>query len=117
MPVMRFSHGKLKPGGWKDYEKLYRELSKERTNVPGLLGSILAQDADDEDAGFTVSIWETVEDMKAYERSERAQAVGARFKPLHSGDYTTTISDMRLWDVRGAGASPDWAGRERGPKS
>lgn len=117
MPVMRFSHGKLKPGGWNDYEKLYRELAAERTEVPGLIGSILARDADDADSGYTVSIWNTVEDLRAYEQSDRSKAIAARLKPLHSGDYSTIISEMRLWDVRGAGASPDWMGRARGAQS
>jgi heme-degrading monooxygenase HmoA len=110
MPVMRFSHGKLKPGAWNEYEELYCELASERREVPGLLGSIMARDADDADSGYTVSIWESLEAMRAYEGSDRAAAVAPRFMALYSGDYSTTISEMRLWDVRATGAGGEWPG-------
>lgn len=116
MPVMRFSHGKLRPGAWNEYEALYRELASERREVPGLLGSIMARDADDADSGYTVSIWQALEAMKAYEASERAKSVASRFIALYSGDYSTTISEMRMWDVAAAGSGGEWPGM-RGAKA
>jgi heme-degrading monooxygenase HmoA len=82
MPVMRFSHGKLKPGAWNDFEQLYNELAAERHEVPGLLGSIMARDEGDADSGYTVSIWENLDAMQAYEASDRAKAVAPRFMAL-----------------------------------
>ena len=117
MPVMRFSHGKLKPGAWNDYEKVYREVVAERTQMPGLLGSMLTRDADDPDSGYTVSIWESADALRRYEASDRAKAVAPRFKPFHTGEYTTTVSELHLWDVRGTGASGDWPGIATGAKS
>lgn len=117
MPVMRFSHGKLKPGAWNEFEQLYRELAAERTEVPGLLGSIMARDAEAADSGYTVSIWQTLDAMRAYEASDRAKTVAPRFMALYSGDYSTTISEMRLWDVGAAGSGGEWPGGVRSAKA
>jgi heme-degrading monooxygenase HmoA len=117
MPVMRFSHGKLKPGAWNDYEQTYREIIAERTDMPGLLGSMLARDTDDPDAGYTVSIWATRDDLRRYEESARSKSVAPRFQAYYAGDFTTTISELRLWDVSGAGVGGGWDGRSLGGKS
>lgn len=117
MPVMRFSHGTLKPGAWNDFEQLYRDLAAERGDVPGLLGGVLSRDMDNGDSGYTVSIWDRVESMQAYEASDRAKAVASRFQPFYSGDYKVTLSEMRLWDVRAAGASAEWPGSILGARA
>ncbi|HEY3697119.1 antibiotic biosynthesis monooxygenase family protein [Phenylobacterium sp.] len=108
---MRFTHGKLKPGAWNDYEQTYREIIAERTDMPGLLGSMLARDTDDADSGYTVSIWATMQDLQRYESSERSKSVQPRFMSFYAGEFTTRISELRLWNVSGAGMGGGWDGR------
>lgn len=40
------------------------------THIEGLRGRWLAQDVRDPDAGYAVSVWDSLEEMQAYEQSD-----------------------------------------------
>ncbi len=74
---MRIIHGKLKPGTWDSYER--------------------AQATDDPNAGYTMSLWESEEEMRAYENGDILQkTVLPQLKPFFSGDYVTTRCEVRF---------------------
>ena len=66
------------------------------TNIKGLRGRWLAQDVQDHDAGYAVSLWESLEDMKAYEQSDFfKQEILAPLQPFFAGEFTTTSCEVK----------------------
>jgi heme-degrading monooxygenase HmoA len=57
--MLRIIQGKLKPGTWDSYERAYKDVMKKAGKIPGLRGRWLARTADDPDAGYTISLWES----------------------------------------------------------
>ena len=66
--IMRITWGKLRAGTWQEYEQAYHEMVAGKA-VPGLRGRWLAQDVNDPDGGFSVSLWDSLDAMQAYEQS------------------------------------------------
>ena len=58
--IMRITWGKLRAGCWQEYEQAYRAAVADK-GVPGLRGRWLAQDVQDPDGGFAVSLWDSLE--------------------------------------------------------
>ena len=56
--IMRITWGKLRAGTWQEYEQAYHATVAGK-EVPGLRGRWLAQDVNDPDGGFSVSLWDT----------------------------------------------------------
>ncbi len=93
--IMRITWGKLNPGTWDEFERVYRETLAGK-EIKGLQGRWLAQDANDPDGGFAVSLWETPEDLQAYEHSDvvRDMYVPA-LRPFFAGEYTTYRCEVK----------------------
>jgi heme-degrading monooxygenase HmoA len=66
---MRITAGKVRPGCWDAFETAYRERIEGRMDH-GLRARWLARSTTDVDAFFTISLWESVADLEAYERSD-----------------------------------------------
>ena len=64
--IMRITWGKLQAGTWQDFERAYHATVAGK-EVKGLRGRWLAQDVNDPNGGFAVSLWDTLEAMQAYE--------------------------------------------------
>jgi len=60
---VRITWGKLRPGTWAAYEQAYHETVAGNT-VAGLRGRWLAQDVQDPDGGFAVSVWKSLNVMQ-----------------------------------------------------
>jgi heme-degrading monooxygenase HmoA len=92
---MRITWGKLQPGKWSEFEQAYRAtvVGKE---VKGLRGRWLAQDVNDPDGGFSMSLWDSLEDMQAYEQSAFFQQEALpELQPFFVGEYTTHRCDVK----------------------
>ena len=69
--ILRITWGRVRPGTWADYAEAYRETMLPRSgSIQGLRGRWLAHDLDDPDAGFAVSIWDSMDDIERYRSSE-----------------------------------------------
>jgi heme-degrading monooxygenase HmoA len=69
--IMRITWSKLHPGTWSEYEQAYNAtVVAKSTTIKGLRGRWLAQDVQEHDAGYAVSLWDSLDDMKAYEQSD-----------------------------------------------
>ena len=80
--------GKLRLGGWDQYEKFYRERVQPTTkSVTGLRERQLLRSTEDPDEGISLSIWETQEDLVNYERSEVRQNLANDVKDLYRGEF------------------------------
>ena len=93
--IMRITWGKLLAGKWHEFERVY--MGKVAgTEIKGLRGRWLAQDANDPNGGFAVSLWETPEDMQAYEQSDLyTQEIVPALQPFFAGQYTTYHCDVK----------------------
>src|SRR4030095_1284233 len=57
--IMRMTWGKLRAGTWQDFERAYNATVAGK-EVKGLRGRWLAQDVNDPNGGFAVSLWDTL---------------------------------------------------------
>jgi heme-degrading monooxygenase HmoA len=93
--IMRITWGKLRPGTWAEYERAYHATVAGK-RVPGLRGRWLAQDVNDPDGGFSVSVWDSLEAMQAYEQSTVfKQEIQPTLQPFFVGEYTTHRCDVK----------------------
>ena len=98
--VALITWGKLRPGAWGEFERTYREnVLTKGTNLRGLRGRWLAQDAADKDTGFAPSLWANLADMQAYEQSELYREIMAPLQPYFLGEYKTYRCDVKYTDV------------------
>ncbi len=82
-------------GTWQEYEQAYHEMVAGKA-VPGLRGRWLAQDVNDPDGGFSVSVWDSLDAMQAYEQSAVfTQEIQPRLQPFFAGEYTTYRCDVK----------------------
>ena len=95
--IMRITWGRIHPGKWDEYEKMYNATVVAKSkNIKGLKGRWLAQDMTDKDAGYAVSLWDSVEDMQAYEQSAVfKQEIQPTLQPFFVGEYQTYRCDVK----------------------
>jgi heme-degrading monooxygenase HmoA len=67
---VRVVWGKLRPGAWGEYEHHYHERAAGAGDVKGLRECQLWRSTEDPDEGISVSVWDTLEDLRNYETSE-----------------------------------------------
>lgn len=95
--IMRITWGKVHPGTWEEYERAYRATVVERSeDVEGLRSRWLVQDRDDPDAGYAVSIWESVEHLQAYRDGEFFRQIQEALQPYFIGEFQTTQCDVKF---------------------
>jgi heme-degrading monooxygenase HmoA len=89
--MMRISWGRVRQGSWDDYQQAYeRVMAGEAGRLKGLRGRWLARDTADTDAGYTMSLWDSEEDYRAYEQSDAYREITAALQPYFSGEYRTS---------------------------
>jgi heme-degrading monooxygenase HmoA len=95
--IMRITWGKLHPGKWDEYERAYNATVVAKSkNVKGLQGRWLSQDTADKDAGFAVSLWESLADMQAYEQSDFFQKeLLPTLQPFFVGEFRTHRCEVK----------------------
>ena len=85
---IRMVWGKLRPGTWDEYERHYHErLAGSAGNIPGLQERQLLRSTEDADEGVSVSIWDTLDNMRAYEVGAFRQSVAKEMEHLYRGEY------------------------------
>jgi heme-degrading monooxygenase HmoA len=93
----RMAWGKVKPGTWDEYERIYREEILEGTRyVRGLLFRELLRGIDDPDEGISLTLWQTREDLEAYEQSSLYQGVVDRARAFYVGEFWVKHFELRL---------------------
>jgi heme-degrading monooxygenase HmoA len=95
--IMRITWGRIQHGKWDEYEKTYNAtVAVMSRNVKGLRGRWLAQDTSDKDAGYAVSLWDSLEDMQAYEQSDfyKKEILGP-LQPFFINAFTTTRCEVK----------------------
>jgi heme-degrading monooxygenase HmoA len=72
---VRMVWGKLRPGAWGEYERHYHERVAGAGKAKGLRERQLLRSTEDPDEGISVSVWDTLEDLRNYETSEFRQTM------------------------------------------
>jgi heme-degrading monooxygenase HmoA len=94
---MRITWGKLKPGAWSDYEAAFKRVMPQTLEVPGIRGRWLIRDLDEADAGYSIAMFDSEHDMRAFtENAEVRAAIREAFDPFHTGEYTTKHCEVRV---------------------
>jgi heme-degrading monooxygenase HmoA len=94
---MRITWGKLKPGAWNGYEAAYKKVMPKTLEVPGIRGRWLIRDLDEPDAGYSVAMFDSEHDMRAFtENAEIRTAIREALDPFHTGEYTTKHCEVRV---------------------
>ena len=93
----RIAWGKVKPGTWDDYERLYKdEILPKTREVKGLHFRELLRGADDPNEGISLTLWESREDLDAYERSDLYNGLVDHARAFYVGEYWVKHFDVRL---------------------
>jgi heme-degrading monooxygenase HmoA len=97
----RVAWGKVRPGTWEDYERLYREEILPATrDVAGLRFRELLRGTDDPDEGISLTLWDSREDLDAYERSALYNGLVDRARAFYVGEFWVKHFDVRLGEAR-----------------
>jgi heme-degrading monooxygenase HmoA len=97
----RVAWGKVKPGTWQDYEQFYHdEVLPKTRDLRGLVFRELLQGADDPNEGISLSLWESREDLDAYERSDVYAGIVERGRAFYVGEFWVKHFDVRFGEAR-----------------
>jgi heme-degrading monooxygenase HmoA len=93
---MRIIWGKVLPGQWDAFEAAFKKAVEIRGDVKGLNGQWLLRDRSDPDAGYSISQWESEEDMRAFWDSKNRSEAMAVLQPFFVNQFTVTHCTVRL---------------------
>ena len=97
----RVAWGKVKPGTWDEYERIYHdEIVPATRDIKGLHLRELLRGTDDPEEGISLTLWETREDLDAYERSSLHQDLVDRARAFYVGEFWVKHFDVRLGEAR-----------------
>ena len=93
---MRIIWGKILPGQWDAFETAFKKALEIRGDVKGLKGQWLLRDENDPDAGYSISQWESADDMRAFWDSKKRSEAMAVLQPFYVNQYTITNCAVRI---------------------
>ncbi|WP_041544896.1 MULTISPECIES: antibiotic biosynthesis monooxygenase [Chelativorans] len=70
--LLKIGWGRLRPGGWEDFERDYVTLHDSNL-VAGRQSYYLVQDITQPDAGFALTVWSNEAELAAYDNSALRQ--------------------------------------------
>jgi heme-degrading monooxygenase HmoA len=93
---MRIVWGKILPGQWEAFEAAYKKALEIRGEVKGLKHQWLVRDHNDHDAGYSISLWESEGDMRAFWESKKRSDAMAAIQPFFVNQFTVTHCEIRV---------------------
>ena len=85
---VRMFWGRLKPGKWDEYERIYKEnIPKLTEGIGGFHGRQLLRNTENPDEGMSMTFWDTLEAMQSYAQSPLHKDVASRAEHLYAGEY------------------------------
>jgi heme-degrading monooxygenase HmoA len=92
--IMRVTWGKIRPGKWDEYERLWNDHTAATLLTPGLKARWLLRDTEQPDAGYSLSLWEGSGDFDAATAGANS-ASHAAMADCFVGQYVTTVTEVR----------------------
>jgi quinol monooxygenase YgiN len=110
---MRIVWGKILPGQWDAFEAAFKKALEIRGQVKGLKSQWLLRDQNDPDAGYSISQWESDEDMHAFWNSKKRSDAMTVIQPFFVNQFTVTdwsraITSGRCMKASGQRMSFQW---------
>jgi heme-degrading monooxygenase HmoA len=88
---MRVTQGRIRQGEWKAFEAAYKRVTE--PHVAGL--KFLLSDVNSEDSGHSMSLWESLDALRAYETGDLLRdVIEPALRPFYTEDYTTYVSEV-----------------------
>jgi heme-degrading monooxygenase HmoA len=91
---MRIVWGKILPGKWGEFNAAFIAAMANRGNVKGLKDHWLARDQNDAHAGYSITLWDSETDMRAFWDSQKRRDVMAPLEPFYVNQFTTTHCEV-----------------------
>ena len=92
---MRIVWGKILPGQWEAFEAAFKKALEIRGEAKGLKSQWLLRDQNDPDAGYSISQWDSAEDMRAFWESKQRSDAMAVIQPFFVNQFTITNCEVR----------------------
>jgi heme-degrading monooxygenase HmoA len=95
---VRVTNVQVAEGRWTAYEVAAQRLTLEgSSHAPGRLATWLIRSAEDVNSGFSIQVWDSMEALERYERSDwfRSRLVPA-LELLLAGEYPVTRGEVRF---------------------
>ena len=92
---MRIVWGKIVPGKWNEFEAAFKTVMAARGEVKGMKDHWLARDQQDANAGYSITLWDTEADMKAFWDSPKRKDVTTPLEPYYVNQFTTTHCEVK----------------------
>lgn len=92
---MRIVWGKIVPGKWNEFETVFKTAMAARGHLKGLRDHWLARDQSDENAGYSITLWDSEADMKAFWDSQKRKEIMAPLEPFYVNQFTTTHCEVK----------------------
>ena len=93
---MRIVWGKIVPGKWNEFENAFKAAMQVRGEPKGLKHHWLARDQNDANAGYSITMWDSEQDMKQFWDSEKRKQVMAPLEPFYVNQFTTTNCEVKF---------------------
>ena len=85
---LRLVGGRLRLEGWQEYERYHAESVGSTTgSAKGLRQRQLLRGTEDPDEAVSLSIWDSLNDMRSYETGEVRQSIARQVEHLYTGQY------------------------------
>jgi heme-degrading monooxygenase HmoA len=85
---VRILWGRLRHGMWPEYEKHYNERIQSITQgLGGFQGRQLLQSTENPDEGLSITLWDSLEDLRSYDQSPGRQEAARAVEHLYTGEY------------------------------
>ena len=92
---MRIIWGRITAGQWDGFETAYKKATLLRGDVKGLNNQWLARDQNDQDAGYSITLWESEVDMRAFWDSKKREEAMDLLRPFFLNQFTVTQCEVR----------------------
>jgi heme-degrading monooxygenase HmoA len=89
--IARVTWGKIKPGKWGEFERLWQDYAKASADVPGARGRLLLKDGATADAGYGISFWD---DEAAFEAFSTSPPPQDEMRDCFVGEHVTTVTKV-----------------------
>jgi heme-degrading monooxygenase HmoA len=98
--IVRIYWAKVQSGAWPSIEQKYGELNMIAT--PGFLGRLVTQDVNDPESMFTLTFWDDLESVRAWEASAEFKNVFVpAIEPYIVGSHSISFCDVKLESLAG----------------
>jgi heme-degrading monooxygenase HmoA len=92
---VKVTQGRIRQGAWKEFEAAYKRVVD--GPIPGLRTRYLVWDMDDRDCGHSITVWESLEALRAYEASDLfKKVIEPALQPFFVNEFKTYVSEIAM---------------------